>query len=91
MQFALILLFLAYTGSRPAELVDARRKRTPDSDIDDDDALSDVESTPRRCNAICYEDISLIVVRNPIHGERDMLAMEVTMAHHKGVDRKPKP
>ncbi len=50
-----------------------------------------MESVLKRSNAICYEDISLMVARNPVHGERDVLAMEVTLAHHKGVDRKSKP
>jgi hypothetical protein len=92
-QFALILLILAYTGCRPAELVEARKKRSPDSDLDDDDdyTMLNVETVLQRCKALCYEDISLLVVRNPVCGERDMLAMEITMAHHKGVDRKPKP
>jgi hypothetical protein len=30
-------------------------------------------------------------VRSPGSGERDVLAMEVTMAHHKGHKRRPKP
>jgi hypothetical protein len=92
-QFALILLLLAYTGCRPAELVDAARKRTPDSDLDDDDddTMIDAESACQRCKALCYEDISLLVVRNPEPGKRDVFAMEVTLSHHKGVDRKPKP
>ncbi|KAH6704199.1 hypothetical protein BKA61DRAFT_560113 [Leptodontidium sp. MPI-SDFR-AT-0119] len=39
----------------------------------------------------CYEDVRLLVVRNPIAGERDVLAMEVKLAHHKGAKRRPKP
>jgi hypothetical protein len=30
-------------------------------------------------------------VQNPVAGERNVLAMEVRLAHHKGAKRKPKP
>ena len=45
----------------------------------------------REFNALCYEDICLWVVRNPRRGDRDLLAMEVNLRHHKGVGNKPKP
>jgi hypothetical protein len=45
----------------------------------------------RKYKALCYEDICLWIVQNPKRGERDLLAMEVHLRHHKGVDRKPKP
>jgi hypothetical protein len=45
----------------------------------------------RACKALCYEDLVLWVVRNPDEGKRDILAMEVALRHHKGVDNKPKP
>ena len=44
----------------------------------------------RRYKSLCYEDLVLWIVKNPIGG-RDVLAMEVIFKHHKGVDRKPKP
>ena len=122
-QFPLILLLLFATGCRPAELVDAKKKRrTPsldddeagadadfgfdddhdsaiadlDSEIDDDGsdddvAMSDVEAELRQFDALCYEDVRLLVVRNPVAGERGVLAMEVKLAHHKGAKRRPKP
>jgi hypothetical protein len=62
-----------------------RRRRRPNLNINNDNAVSDVELMVRYYNAICYKDISLIVVWNPMHSERDVLAMEVTMAYHKGV------
>ncbi|KAK4151935.1 hypothetical protein C8A00DRAFT_44942 [Chaetomidium leptoderma] len=43
-----------------------------------------------RPKALCYEDIQLMVVRHPETGE-DVLAMSIRLAHHKGVDNKPKP
>ncbi|KAN0076496.1 Protein of unknown function (DUF3435) domain containing protein, partial [Elaphomyces granulatus] len=45
----------------------------------------------RRYKALCYEDIRLAIVQNPTPGERDLLAMEITLKYHKGVDKKPKP
>lgn len=50
----------------------------------------DDEQVPR-CKALCYEDIVLWIVQDPNKGERDLLAMEVYLRHHKGADNKPKP
>ncbi|KAM7189730.1 Protein of unknown function (DUF3435) domain containing protein [Rhypophila sp. PSN 637] len=47
--------------------------------------------TVRKHKALCYEDITLWVVKDPNRGGRDVLAMEVYLRHHKGADRKPKP
>ncbi|KAH6704125.1 hypothetical protein BKA61DRAFT_739939 [Leptodontidium sp. MPI-SDFR-AT-0119] len=58
---------------------------------DDDVAMSDVETELRQFDALCYEDVRLLVVRNPVAGERDVLAKEVKLAHHKGAKRRPKP
>ncbi|QSZ31844.1 hypothetical protein DSL72_001413 [Monilinia vaccinii-corymbosi] len=58
------------------------------SDCDDQD---DEEVLTREYKALCYEDIRLWIVRNPTPGERDLLGMEITLAHYKGADRKPKP
>jgi hypothetical protein len=59
------------------------------SDLDGDDVS--LEELIRHYKAICFEDIRLWIVQNPHKGERDLLAMEVTLSHHKGVDNKPKP
>jgi hypothetical protein len=53
--------------------------------------MSGVREDIRHFNAICYEDIRLLVVRSPGSGARDVLAIEVTIAHHKGHKRRPKP
>jgi hypothetical protein len=41
--------------------------------------------------ALCYKDICLWIVQNPKRGGRDLLAIEVSLRHYKGVDNKPKP
>ena len=105
-QLATILLFAAYTSSRPAELVDAqvsekskknennwkwRSEDDPWNDSSNTDFADGVRDTRRRSKAICYEDVCLMVLRNPDNDGRPVVAMEVTLSHHKGVDRKPKP
>jgi hypothetical protein len=57
----------------------------------DADELDEFGEARRKYKALCYEDICLWIVRNPKEGERDILAMEVHLRHHKGVDNKPKP
>ncbi|PVH69879.1 hypothetical protein DL98DRAFT_578123 [Cadophora sp. DSE1049] len=52
---------------------------------------SEFEEVKRQYKALCYEDICLWIVQNPKRGERDVLAMEVHLQNHKGVDNKPKP
>ena len=58
---------------------------------DCDAELDKFEEAIRKYKALCYEDICLWIVQNPKRGERDLLAMEVHLRHHKGVDNKPKP
>ena len=73
----------------------AKAKGDP-RDYDDNTLQGDVningfKEEIRLYDAICYEDVRLLVVRSLDSGERDMLAMEVTMAHHKVHRRRPKP
>jgi hypothetical protein len=56
-----------------------------------DGAIGAVEPDASRVDALCYEDIRLLVVRNPDGEGRDILAIEVKLAHHKGHNRRPKP
>ena len=91
----MILLFLFGTGCRPAELVDAKRKRRDNPSSDDDDLEGDidigrVEGDTRLFDALCYEDDRLLVVHSPNNSKRDMLAMEVKLSHHKGHNKRPK-
>ncbi|KFY20821.1 hypothetical protein V491_03397 [Pseudogymnoascus sp. VKM F-3775] len=79
-QFALILLLLFGTGCRPAELVDAKRKRRDnpgsDDDLESDVDMGGVDGDSRRPDALYYEDVRLLVVHSPDNSERDVLAME---------------
>ncbi|RFU28318.1 hypothetical protein B7463_g8023, partial [Scytalidium lignicola] len=52
--------------------------------------LSSFDEEIRGCKALCYEDIELWIVQNPKPGGRDLLAMEVFLRNHKGVNNKPK-
>ena len=66
----------------------------PWDDIDNtdyDDVTGEFIKTKIRYKALCYEDIQLWIVQNPTQGGRDLVAMEITLKHHKGADRKPKP
>ncbi|KAG4027417.1 hypothetical protein MFRU_030g00530 [Monilinia fructicola] len=56
-----------------------------------DTTYNDFGEPIRQYKALCYEDICLWIVQNPQLGGRDLLAMEVHLRHHKGVDNKPKP
>jgi hypothetical protein len=43
-----------------------------------------------RPKALCYEDILMMIVRDPVTG-RAIPAMSIKFIHHKGCDNKPKP
>ena len=58
---------------------------------DNNVAISDVKTELRQFDALCHKDVRLLVVRNPITGERDMLAMKVKLAYYKGAKRRLKP
>jgi hypothetical protein len=49
------------------------------------------EEAKRKYKALCYKDICIWIVQNPKRGKRDLLAIEVHLQNHKGVDNKPKP
>ena len=103
MQLATILLFTAFTGLRPAELVDASlsakdkkkikdvfwRKTTPWDNPDDSD-YDEAEVDPfERSKSLCWEDVELRIVA--LDNGRMVLAIWIAFTHHKGVDRKPLP
>ena len=72
----------------PVKVNAAGRPVQQNGDANELDEFGDVR---RKYKALCYEDICLWIVKNPKKGERDVLAMEVHLRHHKGVDNKPKP
>lgn len=67
---------------------DPRRSTEQDCDAAEVDEFGEAR---RKYKALCYEDIRIWIVQNPKQGEQDLLAMEVSLRHHKGVDKKPKP
>ncbi|KEY73695.1 hypothetical protein S7711_09571 [Stachybotrys chartarum IBT 7711] len=102
-----IYSILAFTGARPAELVDNEKKKPKDGTWEElwgKKAISRDEENSRlleellvqetegrgRPKALCYEDVSLMVVRDPSTG-RDVLTMAIKFIHHKGADNKLKP
>ena len=104
---AMVLLFAVYTSSRPAKLVDAEASEkakkgikslkwtTDQQDLWDASKNSDnqiqVVGTRRHPKALCYEDICPVVLWNPDDGGQPVVAMEVKLSNHKGVNRRPKP
>jgi hypothetical protein len=103
---ATVLLALAYTGARPAEWVESRTGSTDifgDDDTRDRGGVIDsdlfVGRIPNvlppeerdRPKVVCYEDLTLWIVRVPELGDRDVFALEVMLSHHKGADNKPRP
>jgi hypothetical protein len=51
----------------------------------DDSVMSEVGEDIRYFNVIYYEDMRLLVIRGPDNRGRNILAIEVTMAYHKGI------
>ncbi|KAH7354509.1 FluG domain-containing protein [Plectosphaerella cucumerina] len=90
-------------GSKVVTLSDTGCPGDEDEDNDnDDDTLPDEKSRRLdglllaetkgrgRPKALCYEDISLMIVRHPSTGQV-IPAMAIRFIHHKGADNKPKP
>ena len=103
---AIVFLALAYTGGRPAEFVESRPGSTDIFGDDDTEAekgrscfdLFDgrIPCVPplgkeERSKVVCYKDIELWMVRDPELGNRDILAIILTLSHYKGADNKPRP
>jgi hypothetical protein len=102
LQFALLLLIQAYTASRPGALV-YRKKFTQkehylgeEADGGSNNAMVYLEPadpeelTLEDMRTLCYEDVTLLLLPNP-EGERDALAMEVTLKYTKGWEKRPNP
>jgi hypothetical protein len=72
-------------------VVEVNGARRPVRQSGDADELNEFREARRRYKALYYEDICLWIIKNPKEGERDLLAIEVHLRYHKGVDNKPKP
>ena len=64
------------------------RELNPTAACDENDSGIELKE---RCKALCYEDIRLMLLRDPDQADISVLVMEVTLSHHKGVERRPKP
>jgi hypothetical protein len=53
--------------------------------------ISDIETESRQFDTLYYKDICLLVVRNLIVKERDILAIKVKLTYYKRAKRRPKP
>jgi len=90
-QMSLLMLFSAFTGSRPATLLaDGSSSSNDSQDVDDSDGdtlvggESDSKVQTTRPGTICYGDIDLFLLRNPDNPERDILMAEVDFRNLKG-------
>ena len=99
-QMGLIMLFSAFTGSRPATLLadnDSSCRASRENSTDDlssstlaydSDGGTLVDDKPdsrtSRPGTICYGDIDLFLLRNPDNPERDILMAEVDFRNLKG-------
>ncbi len=62
----------------------------PEQQICDTAELDEFGEAIQKYKALCYEDICFWIVQNLKRGRRDLLAIEVHLRHHKGIDNKPK-
>jgi hypothetical protein len=99
-KMGLLMLFSAFTGSRPATLLtdndsscrDSRENSTDDLSSSilayDSDGETLVDNKPNsrttRPGTIYYGDIDLFLLRNPDNPERDILITEVDFRNLKG-------
>ena len=56
----------------------------------DDIKKGGTNALKREYKSLCYEDIRPRI-QNPTPEGRELLAIEITLSHHKGADRKSKP
>ena len=50
-----------------------------------------LDGDERRCKPLCYEDLTLRLLRGPDCEERQLLAVDVYLRYHKGCDGNLKP
>lgn len=96
-QLALLVLFQGGTATRPSALVysaiDKAKLREHYIGWERDDVGTSADSMDidiEGIQTICYEDVNLCLLPGP-EGERDLLAMDVTLKYTKGWQLKPNP
>jgi hypothetical protein len=97
LQLALLILFSAYTATRPGALVyavrDLMKQREHYIGWENDIFGNDGDPTDvlgEEVKTLCYEDVTLLLLPNP-EGKRDVLVMELTLKYTKGCKKSPKP
>jgi hypothetical protein len=99
-QMALLMLFSAFTGTRPGVMLpqsgstkmlldsaystDRPKKRKPNSKALKSD-LPARTRVSRRPTTICYRDIELYLLRNPDSNKRDVFVAEIEFVNLKGL------
>lgn len=79
-QMSLLMLFSAFTGTRPGVLV-------PQSPSKQTRSRSDIPSSvqePQRLHTVCYKDIELYLLKNEGDTHRDIWIAEVEFVNLKG-------
>lgn len=87
LQVPAVFLLCAGTGARPGEFVDASVPNPNQSEVTNNPNFQEGNRT--LCKALCSEDVRIFLIRD--EGKRPALAMDVRLAHHKGVNNRPKP
>lgn len=94
-QLALLILFQAYTATRPRVLVykPLNKKKIREHYLGwEEDMWQEEELDPEEDDfkTLTYRDINLFLLPNP-EGDRDVLLMEVTLRYTKGYKKRPNP
>ncbi|OAF59654.1 hypothetical protein VC83_03943 [Pseudogymnoascus destructans] len=86
----LLLLNCHWAHDKSVYPTEQHRVHSDDDDLESDVDMGGVEGDTRLFDALCYEDVCLLVVHSPDNSERDVLTMEVKLSHHKGHNKRPK-
>jgi hypothetical protein len=80
----------SFNNNHDSAIADLGSKNNNNSS-NNDVAISNVKTELRQFDTLYYEDVRLLVVRNPVAGEWDVLIIEVKLAYYKRAKRRLKP